>query len=89
MLGTSLDGGGFAKILSCGPASRAASSVQMYAMFSAEHQRALAAAYLPAARRGLGLGTGRTQAPLLMRFVTQLLQARLICTDMICHDGAR
>jgi len=53
--------------------------VQMYALFSAEHQRALAAAYLPAARRGLGLGAGRTQAPLLMRVITQLLQVSLGC----------
>ena len=53
--------------------------LQMYALFSAEHQRALAAVYLPAARRGLGLGAGRTQAPLLMRFITQLLQVCLCC----------
>jgi hypothetical protein len=50
--------------------------MKVFAPFSAEHQRALAAAYLPAARRGLGFGTGRTQAPFLMRFMTQLLQVR-------------
>ena len=55
----------------------------MYALFSAKHQHALAAAYLPAARRGLGLGAGRAQAPLLMRFLMQLLQVDNACRPML------
>jgi hypothetical protein len=35
-----------------------------------------AAAFLPAARRGIGLGLRRGQAPTLLLFMAQLLQVR-------------
>lgn len=37
-----------------------------------------AAAFLPAARRGIGLGLRRGQAPNLLLFMAQLLQVRLL-----------
>lgn len=49
---------------------------EVYPPFSGEHQHVIADAYLSAARRSLQLCLKHTQAPLLMRFATQLLQAR-------------
>ncbi len=57
------------------PALRQALSVALeaFAGLGAAATKALAGAFLPAARRGLALGLKRGQAPLLLRFMGQLL----------------